>query len=228
MISNEHVLSGNRDQWFLHQNRTEGVTGDTFQAGDHIVVCSGCKRVWFAETWNIKDRCPSPDCRSQETRPFEKNIFALKKTEGMRIKFKRGQVVKAVSAKKARGYKRSSPRLSEMWNRITHICFRAFPPIKCVLIGAAIGLTVLQLAVPTSVFHKKPAAYYRTVMVEKFQKAGESFSANFSDIAASAADAFVKVKTSAGNGASDTFTFGGKIRQSAADGIDKILHHENR
>lgn len=199
MINNEHILSGKKDQWFLQQNRTEGVTGNTFQAGDHIVVCDGCKRVWLAESWNVKNRCPSSDCRSQKTRPFQKNIFALKSTEKMRIKFQRSQIIKVVPVKKAGKRKVSHPRLPEIWNRITHVCYRVFPDMKNVLVGVAIGLTVLQVVFSTSVFTEKPAVYYRTAIAGKFQKVGESFSGNLSDMGTSVGDLFLKVKTSAGD-----------------------------
>lgn len=225
MINNEHVLSGNQDRWFLQQNRTEGVTGNTFQAGDHIVVCGKCKRVWFVDCWNVKGRCPSPDCRSQETRPFEKNIFTLKNTERLRINFGQEQTVKTAPVKKVRTRKVSHPGLTDIWNRVSHTCYRILPNIKYALIGAAITLTVLQMVFPTSVINGKPATYYRTEIAGKFQKAGESFSDNLSDIGTSVGDLFLKVRTSAGNGAADTVSFGVKIRQSAADGMDKILYH---
>ncbi len=212
MMNNEHVLSEKRDRWFLQQGRNEGITGDAFRAGDHIVVCGKCRRVWFVESWKVKGRCPNTSCRFTQTRPFQKSIFELGETHRIHIRQVESQKIAGASA----GWKKA-------FDSFFCACSRVFPKLATGLIIAAIGLTIFQTVPSSSLLTGKPAGYYRGTIVQKLQKAGSSAAVNLTDIRNSVKDSFAKGRSSVADGAADTELLGEKAVQSAADSIDKIL-----
>jgi len=58
MARNTHILT-TEHQWFINENRHDPITHKTFNIGDQVVVCSGCKKVFKATTWDeAGGHCP--------------------------------------------------------------------------------------------------------------------------------------------------------------------------
>jgi len=240
MVQNQHRLDGKRDQWFLVQNRTESFTMSTFRQGDEIVVCGACGKVWFADTWAVRNCCPDGGCKSQTTKPFKKKDFVLHQAKKIHIVEapdqgvfveKRKKPVKTTvsgSGRSAAGAVRQTRRRTTAAPWQVHLgktqrwLYRALPKIRIALCAAAVGLSVAAYGFGLDGYADRDAGYYREKGLAVMQKTGVSVKDSAGKAAVSAAGSAGKLNASVTDTREKTGNLGVRIRQSVTDSIDKI------
>lgn len=172
MTKNVYVLSDRRDSRFLKQGRVEGFTGCPLAAGDSIVVCSKCKRVWLQESWELNKRCPDKDCKESKTVPFRAGDFKVRRSGTGRIR------ISDNSSPWERFLFEAGSAMDKTLLKMIAFIRPALDTWMVVLPIAAIALSLYQFNTEESVINGRNKIYYQTAVKEAADRAVKSVTAN--------------------------------------------------